>query len=519
MRPGTLLRLALAGSRVDTLRIVLTALSTALATLAVLTAANVVAIGRLSLHGTGSDEWAEQYSNALLREPGLRPGVVLTLLLMTIPVFALAGQCTRLGAPARDRRLAAFRLAGATPLQTVAVASAETGVAALAGSLAGLGVYLAGHRLLHRPDAEGKLPLPTDVFPQPWFTAVAVAAIPLLAALAAAIVMRRVTVSPFGVVRRVRRARGPRPWAGVFIVAGVALIAGVASESKLRAHLKYPAPPDWLLPVLLLAGVAAAGFGVVIGTGWLTYTAGRLLGRGARRPATLLASARLTADPWSGSRTLAVLLICVLFGAGAAGVRAQFAALAEVERAELRLENPGIEPQGGLADPFYLRTMDLIDAAVYCAIALTAIAMLIVVAEGIVTRRREYAALVAAGVPRGTLGRAILWQSLLPAVPAVLVALAVGLSVARTFGAEVSAGGGTMTTCTASAEICGASGPDTDPEHWTTVVEPLIVRPVGIPWLELSRAGGVALLAVLATTAVGLLFLRRSTDLEEIRVT
>ncbi|WP_433606837.1 FtsX-like permease family protein [Dactylosporangium sp. CA-139114] len=516
MRASTLLRLGLAGSRTDTVRVLLTALSSALATLVVLTAANVVAIGRFSFGGTGSDEWAQQYSNALLREPGLRPGTTLTLLLMTIPVFALAGQCTRLGAPERDRRLAALRMAGATPAQTVAISSAETGFAALIGSLCGLGIFAAGHRLLDRPGPDGLLPLPTDVWPAAWFLAVAVAGIPVLAALAAAIVMRRVTVSPFGVVRRVRRTRGPRPWAGVFILLGTAILVLVASMPRLHWF-----PPGWLVAMLLLTGVASAGLGVVLGTGWLTWWAGRLLARFARRPSTVLASARLVADPWSGSRTLAVLLICVLFGAGAAGIRAQFTAVGEARRAYYALTSPG-DPrlQQDAQDPFYLRTMDLVDLAVYTAIGLTAAAMLVIVAEGIVSRRREYAGLVAAGVPRGTLGRAILWQGLLPAIPAVLLALVVGVGLARTLGTEERYGGFESAQCLAAdEEACRTGNPRTHPEQWRVERDPQVVRAVAVPWRDLARDGGVALLAVLATTGAGLVFLRRSTDLSELRTT
>ncbi|WP_433230641.1 hypothetical protein ACQP2H_01700 [Micromonospora sp. CA-248260] len=113
MRPGVALRLALAGNRTDTARVVLTALSAALASLAGLAALTVLAIPTPP-GGRGSNN-SEQYTNALLREPGLRGGTAVALLLLAVPVLALAGQCVRLGAPARDRRLAAFRLAGATP--------------------------------------------------------------------------------------------------------------------------------------------------------------------------------------------------------------------------------------------------------------------------------------------------------------------------------------------------------------------------------------------------------------------
>ena len=61
--------------------------------------------------------------------------MIAALLLLALPVLALAGQCIRLGAPARDRRLAAIRLAGATPRQAVLIAVAETVAAGLLGSV------------------------------------------------------------------------------------------------------------------------------------------------------------------------------------------------------------------------------------------------------------------------------------------------------------------------------------------------------------------------------------------------
>src|SRR5690606_34331846 len=95
--------------------------------------------------------YAYQYTHDLLVEPGLRPGVAFGLLLLCIPVLALAGQSARLGAPGRDRRLAQIRLAGATPRQAVAVAVAETGLAALAGTAAVTAADAAGPVRLLRP--------------------------------------------------------------------------------------------------------------------------------------------------------------------------------------------------------------------------------------------------------------------------------------------------------------------------------------------------------------------------------
>ncbi|HEX8345717.1 MAG TPA: FtsX-like permease family protein, partial [Actinoplanes sp.] len=189
MSPSTLVRLALAGTRTDVLRVVLTAVTAALAAVVLLSAMTVLAIPD-PLPVPIDPEFLgqpmnEQYTNALLREPGLRPGVAFALGLLAIPVLALAGQCARLGAPARDRRLAAVRMAGATPGQAIWIAVAETALAGLLGTAAGLGAFLLGRQLLHRPDAQGRLPLPTDVLPATWLVVTVVLGLPAVAALTA----------------------------------------------------------------------------------------------------------------------------------------------------------------------------------------------------------------------------------------------------------------------------------------------------------------------------------------------
>ena len=63
MKPGTLVRLALAGTRTDTVRVALTGLSAGLATLAYLAALTVIAIP--TVHDDGSNV-SPQYRNALI---------------------------------------------------------------------------------------------------------------------------------------------------------------------------------------------------------------------------------------------------------------------------------------------------------------------------------------------------------------------------------------------------------------------------------------------------------------------
>ncbi|MCG5440553.1 ABC transporter permease [Micromonospora foliorum] len=507
MRPTTLVRLALAGTRTDTARVALTALSALLAALAGLAALTVLAIPTPAATDENPNRWSEQYHNALLVEPGLRGGTAFALLMLMIPVLALAGQCARLGAPARDRRLAALRLAGATPGQVTRLVVLETGVAALLGTLVGLGAYLVGRDLLHRPDARGQLALPTDVLPSTGALVGVVLGLPVVAALATALMVRTVTTSPLGVSRKAARERGPGPWAGLLIGFGVASFAVIRPVVHRFDDSEELA---WLVPLLFAVGALAAMIGVVTGTGWISYHCGRLLRRHARRAPALLAAGRLMADPWAGSRTFAALLAALIFGGAAAAQRAYFATKDQLEREQSRLA--GVD---GGANPFYLSTMDLVDGAVAVAILIATGGLIVALVEGIVARRRAYAALVATGVPRAALSRSVAWQALAPAVPAILLALTVGTLLGRGLVAEVSTGVSSTAICEATAALC--DDPATREQYTRIVHTPEMRRAVPVPLEHLAWLGAGALAAVLVTVGVGLLFLRASTALDELR--
>jgi hypothetical protein len=490
MRPGALVRLARAGTRTDTLRAALTALSAALATLALLAAVTVTAIGHPALGGR-----LPRYTSALLGDAGLRPGVAFTLLLLTIPVLALAGQCARLGGPARDRRLAAVRLAGGTPRQAVvSLAVAETGTASLAGSVLGLAAYLVTRQLLDDPDRYGVRPLPTDVSPPAWLIVPVVVAVPLLASVAAAVALRRVVTTPLGVSRRVRPEGSPRPWPALLLGVGVAAFTTALWTARAESE------PRGLIVLPLVGGVFLVALALVLATAWLSFMTGRLLHRLARGPAALLAARRLTADPWQGSRVHGALLTAVMVAGGSAAFRALFVARRDAYRAaDEALARATGSTHVHEPDHFYLDAMNLVDAAVVVALVIAAAGVLVALAQAVTARRRTHAALVAAGVPRGVLGRSVLWQTVVPLLPALVLALAVGAALGRAFGTEVRAFGG-------SARTGGR-----------TVRLPDVVRAVPVPWGELVLYGAGALALVLAAVGLSALVMRRGTSVEELR--
>lgn len=128
--------------------------------------------------------------------------------------------------------------------------------------------------------------------------------------------------------------------------------------------------------------------------------------------------------------------------------------------------------------------------------------LIVALGESVVSRRRTFAALVATGVPRRTLVGVVAWQSLVPLLPGIALALGVGLVLVRTLYSEVTA---------TPAYPCGTSAPCIEP--------PPLVMDVPLPVIDLTAIGiGAAAVAVLVL-AVSLLFVRASTALDELRAT
>ncbi len=114
--------LAFRGGRSDRLRIVLTVASTAVAAVFVLLAGAVV---------TEPDPMSGTvYANfQLWTEDGLRGGTVFALALLCLPFLAFAAQCSRIGAPARERRFEDLARLGATRRELRRVTAIESGLA------------------------------------------------------------------------------------------------------------------------------------------------------------------------------------------------------------------------------------------------------------------------------------------------------------------------------------------------------------------------------------------------------
>ncbi|KAB1146436.1 ABC transporter permease [Streptomyces luteolifulvus] len=348
--------------------------------------------------------------SGLLDEPGTRGGVIIALMLLLIPVFGFLGQCARIGAVHRDRRLAALRLAGATPAQVRRIAALETGPACLAGSsVTTVFSVLLLLRLWQRP--------------APWAwagMAVVAVLVPVLGAAVSVLALRGVVASPLGRLRRVRPTAGP---GRAFQVATglLGLPAVLVAMTPLTGDpfefgvVGFALGPLTVFALCLLVGASAvwlAGFS----SRWL----GRVLAARAQRPALLIAAERLYDDPWAASRTHGAVLLVTVVSTGFVGVRQTLLADLEASRRMGQL---------GMDMSYYTNGIELTAAAILVALAIVLTGLAVGTAESLATRRRGLATQHAAGVPHGVLARALLLETALPLACAVTVAGIGGMAI------------------------------------------------------------------------------------------
>lgn len=221
-------------------------------------------------------------------------GALLGVVLLAMPVVVLSSAAGRLGAARREQRLAALRLAGATPRQILAMTGVEAAAVGAAGALTGALAYVALlPALAEVPFGIGAW-YPSQLWVGlPWLAAV-VAGVTALLTVSAVTMLRQVATSPLGVAQQAnpRRTR----WIRLALFAAALLVimqfsGGGMSNRQALALLLLFYGTFWL-------------FGP-----WVVDRLGRLAGRFARRPATLLAARRLSDDPRGAWRTVSGLVL------------------------------------------------------------------------------------------------------------------------------------------------------------------------------------------------------------------
>ena len=190
---------------------------------------------------------------------------------MLFPLLVLIRTATRLAADRREERFAALRLVGGTPADIRVIASVESVVSAFCGAVLGSAVFL-----LERPTLAAAAPLgpryfPGTVTPTWWGYLGMLAGVPVVAALAALLSLRRCRSRRLAPSRRATR-KPPGFWRLTTLALGVGLYVYGLSKTT-RDSIGAPAYPGLLVT---MAGLVIAG-------PWITSAISRLFGRLSRR--------------------------------------------------------------------------------------------------------------------------------------------------------------------------------------------------------------------------------------------
>lgn len=363
----------------------------------------------------------------LVAQPGLRYGTAFATVLLVLPLLLMLNQVVRLGTATRERRLAALRLAGATPSQVLRIGAIEVGFPITVGAMSGPLVFallreLLGGRRLDDPRGGFSLSLssppaliPTSVTAAWWQIAAVVAVVAAAGVSVGALASRHLVASPLGVSRRARRP-APRPW-GLLLV-GTGLGAMAASMSGVLGRFG-------LSQAVMMAGILLAVLGIIALAPWFAFRAGQRAARQTSDPATLIAAGHLVSDPRPAGRATAAI--------GAIGITSGGAAVMEV----------GIFFYSSSIDPFFVISFALVGVALMVVLLVTASTLAVHAAESLVDRRKVLAALVAAGTPVSVLQDSLRREAMLTALPLSFGGALIGAVVAWAGGAAVGESTGT----------------------------------------------------------------------------
>ena len=125
---------------------------------------------------------------------------------------------------------------------------------------------------------------------------------PVAAAVAARLALRRVRISPLGVARR---ATPPPPRAWQILP----LLAGFAELGFFTVHGKPTSP--FGQDLAFVPGFALIIVGLVLAGPWLTMATARVMARRTSRPGTLIAARRLADDPRAAFRAVSGLVLAL----------------------------------------------------------------------------------------------------------------------------------------------------------------------------------------------------------------
>ena len=333
---------------------------------------------------------------------------IFACVLLVVPFAALAGSAARLAASRRDTRLAALRLAGATTGQVVRLTALDAAGQALVGSLIGIIGYFAIMPLIMLLNFQNQ----RFTFEQLWVGSIAlvavVAGVTVLALVSALITLRRVAITPLGVMSRAAEPL-PAKWRVLIFLAVVAAAYLVFSNPTMLTGLG-----DAMIYAVVI-GFFFLVFAVVNLVGaWVVAARARVKARHPKDAATMIAMRRILDNPKRAWRNVSGVALAV-FVAGITSICGYLSTSAWTAGGAVPpADDPGVTMMrdigtGGLLTLGFAAVL----AAVSCGV---------MQAGSVYDQAAEYRMLVLEGTDVKTLNRARFKEVLTPLTTVVVVA-------------------------------------------------------------------------------------------------
>jgi hypothetical protein len=227
------------------------------------------------------------------------------MVVLIVPCLVLVASAARLTATRRERRLAALRLAGATPSQVIAMTAVETVIGAVLGSVIAVAAAEPLSQLTALIPWGGGTWMPGDFTSGPVFVALIAVLAPILVVGAAVLGLRRVVERPLtAAAGQPRRKISPARVLGLIMAGGVFVIGlSIATSGYGRDRF-----------TVVLVGLGAIGVALVLAGPVVTALVGRYFVARWRTPSTLLAGRRLLSDPVAAFRAASGVVVAVFAG-------------------------------------------------------------------------------------------------------------------------------------------------------------------------------------------------------------
>lgn len=333
---------------------------------------------------------------------------IFACVLLVVPFAALAGSAARLAASRRDTRLAALRLAGATTGQVVRLTALDAAGQALVGSLIGIIGYFAIMPLIMLLNFQNQ----RFTFEQLWVGSIAlvavVAGVTVLALVSALITLRRVAITPLGVMSRAAEPL-PAKWRVLIFLVVVAAAYLVFSNPTMLTGLG-----DAMIYAVII-GFFFLVFAVVNLVGaWVVAACARVKARRPKDAATMIAMRRILDNPKRAWRNVSGVALAV-FIAGITSICGYLSTAA--------WSSDGVAPSAD--DPGVTMMRDIGTGGLLTlgfAAVLAAVSCGVMQAGSVYDQAAEYRMLVLEGTDVKTLNRARFKEVLTPLTTVVVVA-------------------------------------------------------------------------------------------------